>query len=300
MKCPNRVRFLACLCVGLALCGLSPAAADSEKTDRLAPDLVIGSGAEGGNYHAIARRLRTLLSQQEEHYAVEVRTSLGSLENLVQLDEPDSPVGLVLSQADALKGYLEVNPEFEKELVVMADVGRECVFMIGARGGDITTAADLKKPGDRTVSVGRPGSGAAVTWAYLSSLDAGFRNSPAVNEDVIEAMAQLGAGERYSKIAATMLVQRPRILAPPLRIAVEAPEAYRLIPFRPGDVAHSTLPDGSTVYTFETVKVRNVALETVCTRGLLLASREKVPESLRSVLARIWLENADYLAPHAR
>ena len=288
-------RRIAFVCLMSALCWLAPAAAEMS-----GPDLVIGSGYEGGNYHAIARRLRTLLSQLEDHYDVEIRTSTGSLQNLVQLDEPGSPVGLALTQADALRGFLDVNPGFVSKFVVIADVGRECVFLIGARNGGISSAADLKRSGDRVISVGRPGSGAAITYAYLTKLDSGFRNTPAVNEDIMVALAQIEAHSEFSKIAGAMLVQRPRILAPPLKIAVEHPETYSLVPFRSGDVKRETLPDGKPVYSFETVRVRHLDLDTVCTRELLIASKSKVSEDLRSRLAEIWLEHSRYIAPGAR
>ena len=51
------------------------------------PDFLFSSGREGGNYHAVALRLRKLLPGQ----SVGVLTSAGSRENLSRLRDADSP-----------------------------------------------------------------------------------------------------------------------------------------------------------------------------------------------------------------
>ena len=259
-------------------------------------DLVISSGKEGGNYFAMAGRLRTLLTRDHAQYA-EVRPSLGSVENLAHLDNPESPVGVAFAQADALNGYLEENPEFRGEFVVLADLGRECVFLFARRDGGIQSAADLKTRAGRQISVDRPGSGASVTYDYMMRLDPAFKNTEVVNVDMMEALAQLKISSDYSNLAAAMLVQRPRIVSPALEIVLNSPDAYRIVPVREGDLKAASLPSGKPVYTFETVQVRQTKFETMCTRALLLAATDKLSTEVRSKLAEVLLESIDYIAP---
>jgi hypothetical protein len=261
-------------------------------------DLVISSGKEGGNYYAMAGRLRTLLTRDHSQYA-EVRPSLGSVENLAHLDNPESPVGVAFTQADALNGYLEQNPEFRSKFVVLADLGRECVFLFARRDGDISSAADLKTSAGRQISVDRPGSGASVTYDYMMRLDPAFKNTEVVNVDMMESLAQLKASADFTTLRAAMLVQRPRVVSPAMEIVLDNPNTYRIVPMRRGDLQAASLPSGKPVYTFETVQVRQTKLETMCTRALLLAATDKLSTELRSRLAEVILESADYIAPNA-
>jgi len=259
-------------------------------------DLVISSGRPGGGYHEIARRVRNLLTN-EHHYYVKIETSQGSMQNLARLDDPDSPVGAALAQADALNQYLREHPEFAQQFVALADVGKECVFLVASRDGDISTAADLKVDAGRSIAVGHESSGPAVTWRHMGELEPGFRNTRPVYANTVEALARIKAGEHYSKLEVAMLVQRPNVTSPPLEIVLEGGDAFRILPVRPADLKSPSLPDGAPVYTFEKIRVRKIEFDTVCTRGLLLASKSKISESVRSRLAEVLLESASYIAP---
>jgi hypothetical protein len=259
-------------------------------------DLVISSGPEGGGYHEIGRRVRNLLTN-EHHYYVEVEPSRGSMENLARLADPESPVGAALAQTDALNLYLREHPEFAQEFVVLADIGKECVFLIAGRAGDLLTAADLKADAGRSIAVGHEDSGAAVTWAHMGQLEPRLQNTRPVYVDVVEALARIKARENYSKLETAMLVQRPHVASPPLEIVLDSPDAFRILAIRAGDLKSPALPNGAPVYTFEKVEVRKVSFDTICTRGLLLASKQKVDASVRSRLAEVLLESASYIAP---
>ncbi len=277
--------------MGWAAAGPAPVAAQAR------PDLMIAAGLEGGYYHDVARRLSTLLAREHGFY-VPVEATRGSLENLFRLDDPENPVSVALTQADALLGYLEEHPAFASEFLVLADVGRECAFLVSGRAG-IETAAELKEPGSRTLSVGRAGSGAAVTWDYLTRLEPDFKNTEAGDVDLMEALAQLRTGAAYTDLAGIMMVQRPRVVSPAMEIVLKHPEDYRFIPIRETDIRAAALPSGKPVYTFETVSVREVDVETICTRALVLASSEKLDGEKRSRLAQVLLESSDYIAPGA-
>jgi TRAP-type uncharacterized transport system substrate-binding protein len=260
-------------------------------------DVVISSGKEGGNYFAMAGRLRTLLTRDHAQY-VEIRPSLGSVENLVHLDDPESPVSVAFTQADALNGYLEENPGFRRKFVVLADLHRECIFLFARNDDSIQSAADLKISAGRQLSVDRPGSGASVTYDYMTRLDPEFKNTEVVNVDMMEALAQLKTSPDYSNLTAAMLVQRPRVVSPALEIVLNNPGDYRIVPVRQGDLKAASLPSGKPVYTFETVQVRQTQFDTMCTRALLLAATDKLSTEVRSKLAEVLLESVDYIAPN--
>ena len=70
------------------------------------------------------------------------------------------------------------------------------------------------------------------------------------------------------------------------------------VPITEADLGNATLPDGSVVYTFERVTVggrsdrRSLEIDTLCTRGLMLASKEKLDKDLRSQLSSLMLKSA--------
>ena len=102
----------------------------------------MSTGREGGSYYLIGKRLQRTMATEHEVW-IDVLTSRGSLANLARLDDPSSPVGLTLTQADALNRYLQSHPEFADEFIVLGDAGKECVFLIAGSAGSVTTAANL-------------------------------------------------------------------------------------------------------------------------------------------------------------
>lgn len=266
-----------------------------------AQDVVVTTGHEGGYYYTLGGRLEAALRNQYGTY-VEVLTSQGSLENLARLDDPSSPANVGLTQADALRHYLDGHDVFAEKFLVLADVGQECAFIIAGKNGSITTAADLKAEGNRTLSVGDAHSGAAVTYEYMSRLDPRFRNTAVVNVGMMEALLQIKAGGEFSTLDAAMLVQRPRITSPPLGAVLDNLDTYRIVPIRSGDLENTALPGGRAVYTFETVKVgfgrdHSVRFDTICTPGLLIAVKPKLGEKTLNELAKVILSSASDIMP---
>jgi hypothetical protein len=258
-------------------------------------DAVISTGRDEGSYHRIGQRLQRAMAVEYNLWG-EVLTSRGSLENLRRLDDPSSPVGVALTQADALSHYLRRHPQFVEQFIVLGDAGKECVFVIAGTAGGFAAATDLKQQTGGEISVDDPESGAAVTFGYLTQLEPRFRATTPVSIETMEALLQLKTAGPRTPLKAAMIVQRPRALSAPIKIALEEPDTYRLVPFTEADVGNARLPDGSVVYTFEQVKVgglgRYAEIETLCTRGLLLASKEKLSKDVLSRLATLMLESA--------
>lgn len=259
--------------------------------------VVISTGRERGSYYYIGERLKTQLILKDLPVPVVV-TSQGSLDNLGRLADASNRVNVALTQADALHSYLEAHPEFRDRFFVLGDMGRECALLVSRRKGGWTSAADLKREGAGRLSVDAPGSGAAVTFEILSSLEPAFHATEAVDVPIMEALLQLKEASGFSTLRGVLLVQRPTQVTPALRIILDGEDVYAPVPFTPGDVPQASLPDGSPVYSFGTVEFggeggKRTEVRTFCTRALLLASREKLDRAARDKLSQVMLEVRD-------
>lgn len=260
-------------------------------------DLVVSTGRQAGSYYYIGKRLQSAVRVYEQRPPrIDVLTSAGSIENLTRLADPASPVNVALAQKDALHRFLDAQPRFADDLLILGDVGRECALLISRAGGPLRTAADLKKKQGLTLSVGAQSSGAAVTWANLVAQDPAFGNTRTSDLGAMEAMLQLDVGGDLTNVGAVLVVQRPRRESGPLKLLMKSPDVYRLVPFREREVASPKLPDGSPIYTFDTVEVGGslsrdtLEVETLCTRGLLVGSKSKIDPKRREQLSSIMLE----------
>ncbi len=268
-----------------------------------AQGIVVSAGREGGYYHTIANRLRNALSS-EQGVRAEVRYSPGSLENLARLDDPSSPVNVALTQADALRRYLDEHPGFDGEFNVLADIGTECAFIVAPVGGPVKTAADLKAEAGLAISVGDVLSGGAVTWDYMGRLEPAFRNTRVAHSEIMAALLEIRGGGEFSDVKSVLVVQRPR-LSSVLEVVLDNLDVYRLVPIRAGDLGNATLPSGSPIYTFETVRVgvgrdHSASVETLCTHGLLLATPAKLSEERFGQLADVILKSGRFIMPGAK
>jgi len=261
---------------------------------------VVSTGREGGSYYYIGERLKDgmLLNHGT---LLEVITSRGSLDNLGRLQDPLSPVGVALTQADALAWHLHQHPEFADEYIVLGDVGRECVFLIAGKDSTLTTVAALKGSTAVQISVDDPSSGAAVTFSYMKKLEPQFGITQVVFTDSMETLLQLKVNAQHAGPKAAMIVQRPNANSAPIKTFFASPETYEFVPITEADVGNSKLPDGSVVYSFQNVVVggkkrqRSTSVDTMCTRGILLASKAKLSKELRGQLATLMLESADLI-----
>jgi len=249
-------------------------------------DFLFSSGREGGNYHAVALRLRNLLPGQP----VGVLNSRGSRENLTRLADPASPVNLAFTQADALSQHIAQNPAFSDQFAVLADIGKECALVIAGRGSGIETAADLKVAEGRRISVDSRDSGAAVTWESMSRIEPAFLATSAVYVDLMESLAQIKSAGDFSPLKAVMFVQDPSAVTPAVQIVLENPDTFRFVQIRESDLESPVLPGGLSVYAFERIRIGTRSFATLCTRALLIASNAKLAEKKRGELSKLLLE----------
>jgi len=259
-------------------------------------EIVISTGADRGSYYYIGSRLRTEL-MVEYNQPAELKTSHGSLANLAALADPANPINVALTQTDALDQYLAKHPEFAETFFVLGDVGRECAFVATAKRSGVETATELIEMGGE-ISIGDVESGAAVTWQSLTRLDPALAALEPVSVPTMEALLQLKVGADYTKLSAALWVQRPRRTSPPIETVIGDRESYQLVAIRPEHLATPTLPDGSAVYTFERVAVGKersapLAVETLCTRGLMLGAKGKLTTEQRERLSTLMLDAAN-------
>ena len=264
-----------------------------------AQEIVVSSGKPGGYYDSVASRMRYVLGTEFKQL-IDLRSSEGSLENLGRLDDDSSPFNIAFTQADALAHYLKSHPAFEKKYVVLADLGRECAFLIAPRKGGITKASDLHVARGQSVAVGDTLSGVEVTYEYLSELDPRFRNTPAKNISIIEAMLDLKTSTRRLNVVAALVVQRPLVISAPVEIAMDNRDLYRFVPIREEDVQGD--PVAKSKYTFETISLGfgrdyKVSLETICTQGLILGAKDKFSEPMLAKIAQSILDSRRYIMP---
>jgi hypothetical protein len=176
MAVKSRLPYVLVLAAGLGA-GLAQAAD---------PPIIISTGKSGGGYNTIGERLKGVLAEQDQ--PAQVQTSAGSLENLNRLDDPQSPVNVGLTQADALKYYLKDHPGFADKFISLGEIGKECVFIVVGKDSDIRDDGDLQKPKGKLIAVQSPNSGVAVTWEYMTVLEPEFKNTAPAFVDGAEAL----------------------------------------------------------------------------------------------------------------
>jgi len=257
------------------------------------PPIVISTGKSGGGYNTIGERLKTVLAEQDQ--PAQVLTSAGSIENLTRLDDPQSPVSVGLTQADALKYYLKDHPGFADQFISLGEIGKECVFIVTGKDSDLRSDSDLQAKGkNRLIAVQSAKSGVAVTWEYMTLLEPAFKNTAPAFVDGAEALLQIKSGGKASQIQAAMVVQKPMAKSTEMQVVLENPKDFRLVSVKDWDL-NDKLPDGSAVYTFENVTVAekkwgfDTAVDTICTRGLMLANKTKLTADQRTRLSKVML-----------
>ncbi len=276
----SRGVFVLGLVISLAFSGAALAEAD----------IVVTTGKEESGYHTIGMRLADVLSEQ--NITSEVLTSVGSLENLRRLDDPNNPTNVGLTQADALKYFLKEQPSFADKMVILGEIGKECVFVITSVDSDIKDDGDLQDKKGNLIAVQSPNSGVAVTYEYMTILEPKFKNTAPAFVDGVEALLQVKSGS--GKIKAVMIVQRPTAKSAEMQAVLDSTKDFRFVPITDWDL-NDKLPDGTAVYTFEDVTVAekswgfDTTVDTICTRGLLVAVKDKLDADKRSRLSRIML-----------
>jgi TRAP-type uncharacterized transport system substrate-binding protein len=250
-------------------------------------DIVFSAGRQGGGYWGVAERLRKVAA--ESGLAIAVRESVGSVENLNRLSDPEDPVNLTLTQSDALKRFLQEHPGLANKIEILESIGLECVFIVASADSGIENDQDLQSEKGYRLGIPSEVSGVAVTFDYMTKLVPGLANTSPVYGDTMEAMRNFGQPDAPD---AVMLVHRPKLQSPELQMALDAPERYKLIPVEDRHLADK-LPSGEAVYDFLDIPLIRAglatdrSLPTVCTKGTLIASKRKMTPGTKEQLSKI-------------
>lgn len=250
-----------------------------------AASIVISSGLEGGGYWNTGSRLQSVASG--EGLAMENQASIGSLANLRQLLDENSPVSLAFAQADALQFYLKDNPEAAQSIETLETVGQECVFIISGIDSKIRTDSDMQNAQRRMhLGIKSPNSGIRVTFDYMKTLIPELEGTTVSYGDAVEMMNQFA--HRLTNIdKAVMVVQGPNERSPEIDMVIANPDKYRFVKLSDKRLTQTTA-SGQPIYQSMKVTPGAVAgadaVQTICVQGLLLANTSKLSPQQRSAL----------------
>jgi len=253
----------------------------------------IASGAPGGTYRDMYARN---LARELRDYKVFHRETSGSGENLELLAAGKAE--LAFSQADIYAARLKESPDRYGGLVLLGKLSDECVYIAHRRDGPVRNLEQLGKPVDSRpaqIAVGPEQSGSSGTWHYLTLLKPELAGASVRHDSGTLALNQLVVGA----FDAVAWVTDPRNLDHKLLRAVHAKDELQLMALDDPALA-SSLPDGTAIYSLETVKTDSSwtpkKLTTVCTSAMLFARADANP-ALVSKVADLVSLHLERIAP---
>lgn len=272
---------LVVFCTGLG----APLALSEDQPDATPAAVVLSSGVEGGGYWKAGARLQAVAAK-EVGLGVENLPSTGSVENIERLLDKDSPVNLGFAQADAAQLYLSKHPEVIEDLVVLENIGPECVFIITSADGDIETDDDIRAADKLRLGIPSETSGIAVTFDFMASQIPEFGKAEVVYGDTLAAMETMGTDG--ATVDAVMMVHRPRAHSAEVDKALEQPNRYRFVQLD-DDRFTAANWNGKPVYRAMNLAMSDMdePLETVCVVGLMLANKHKLTSEQRNQLGTL-------------
>ena len=274
-------RALLMFCLGF----VAPLSTSEENAAATATAVVLSSGVEGGGYWNAGARLQAVAAK-EIGLGVENLPSTGSLDNLDRLLDETSPVNLGFAQADAVQLYLNKNPRVIENLVVLENIGPECVFIVTSADGSIRTDDDLRAAKNLRLGIPSASSGIAVTFDYMASQVPELGQANVVYGDTLAAMETMDSDN--PEVDAVMMVHRPREHSPEVDMALAHPERFRLVEL--GDARFTAASwDGKPVYRQMDLAMAEMdePLQTLCVVGLLLANKHKLASEQRNQLGKL-------------
>ena len=192
----------------------------------------------------------------------------------------------------------------------LGEIGKECVFIIANRNGDIDDDDDLQSDDGYQLAINHPNSGPAITYQYMSLLEPKFKRTTVEYIDGMEALLRIEANSEHDKVKALMLVMHPRTMFPEIEWVIQNNNIFHFVAVNDWDL-DDRMPDGSSLYEYEDAvlsgrleaegylsigKEYDIEVETICTRGLIIANKDKLNIKLEGNLARAMLRAKDRLS----
>jgi TRAP transporter TAXI family solute receptor len=242
------------------------------------PDwLVLTAGAEGGAYHAFAKRYREILAR--DSIDVEVRASSGAVENLRRLGNDDAGVDAGFVQSGT------GNAEDVPGLVSLGNLYYEPMWVFYRGNAVLGRLSDLR---GKRLAIGPPGSGGRkLALQLLSANEAATMPTVLLDLGIPEGTAALRRGEIdaiFIVAGADSPVVQELLRAPGVRLMnLRQAAAYtRLFPF----LSSVVLPQGAVNL------VRNIPEQdtTLLAVTAMLVAREDLHPALMSLLIQAAIE----------
>ena len=249
----------------------------------MADDLRISTGASGGTYHNVfGVNLADIM--REQGFQPETLTSKGSAENLDRIVNGEADVGF--TQADALALWLTKHPGAGVE--ILGKLGQECVYLAVSDNGDVQDESDLDNAG-ASIAVGDQGSGSAMTWDYLRTLNEDYQSASTYYQGGIRALAKVKTGE----LDAFLWVTSPENLNHKFLQAVRTSGSGMHLVDVDDYGLNNKLPNGEQVYEFRDVELEDAmfadTVEVPCTSVLVVASRDLDDTALETVATAVMM-----------
>lgn len=264
------------------------AAAVAVATPALADDFVISTGAKGGTYHNV---FGVNLAQVMREHGIKatVSDSKGSVDNLERIASGEASVGF--TQADALAHWLKGNPGARIE--ILGSLGEECVYIASSKKGSIDDESDLANEGVK-IAVGEQGTGSAVTWDYLRTLEDDYQAASTYYQGGVMSLAKVKTGQ----LDAFLWVTSPDNLNHKFLEVVNAKGSeLRVIDVNDWDL-NDELPNGERVYEFKDVDVESgfmaKSVEVPCTDVMVVGSADMDGDHMEAVATAVMM-NANRL-----
>ena len=248
----------------------------------MAENLVITTGSKKGSYFQVGHRIAS------QFKGAKVITSRGSVENFDRLVKGEANVAI--AQKDAYRWYVSKHPEAADKIDLIGDLYQECVFLVVKKDGKVENDGDLQKEGV-TIAVGKKGSGAQVTWEYMTQLESGFKKATSIPKGGNRVLAKVASG----KYDAALFVIQPK----PKGWLFKTVANNKDLEF--GSITDWDLNDkyeGKPIYTFEKVKVEDGLfgdkVKTICTTASIFINAD-MDEDLADELSGLLLNHQKFL-----
>ena len=120
----------------------------------------IATGSPSGLYYPFGGGLASIWSKHSDSINMKAEVTGGSVVNIIQVARGESEAGI--SQGDALRAAIEGNGKFPEPQPIKAlfALYPNVVHAVTLQGNNIGSINDLR---GKTVSIGAPGSGTAIT-----------------------------------------------------------------------------------------------------------------------------------------
>lgn len=247
-----------------------------------ADEVVITSGQKGLTYNSVyGMNLASALGEFSNQ--VRVDPSKGSLDNLNKVAAGEAQIGF--TQADAYQYWRSQNPNEAQKVDIAGVLGQECIWVAVKKDGKIKGASDLGN--GAKIAVGDPTTGSYASWQYLQQLVKGYSKAETYAYGGQRALGKVNTGE----LDAFLWVSAPGKDNKFLDNINKDSSNLELIDMSSWSV-NDKLPNGSAVYTKETVKTDKSAFfgnkkEVPCTTTLVVVnvdSGDDLIESLAGIL----------------